>query len=183
MTDAQLLAGCLEDSQKHQKALYEKFAPYMMGVCMRYAASEAEAEDLLQDGFVTIFKKLDRFEGRGNLGAWMRKIFLNTALMNYRKTKHLHHQLELEGQAYKIESGEDPFETLSAIELMQMMQSLPAGARMVFNMYAVEGYEHPEIAKEMGISVGTSKSQYSRARKLLREKLEKEERRVRGTAF
>lgn len=155
----------------------------MMGVCMRYAASEAEAEDLLQEGFVTIFKKLDRFEGRGELGAWMRKIFLNTALMNYRKTKHLHQQLDLEGHAYKIESGEDPFQALSARELMQMMQSLPAGARMVFNMYAVEGFEHPEIADKMGISVGTSKSQYSRARKLLREKLEKEERRVRGTAF
>lgn len=183
MTDAELLAGCLEESRKHQKALYEKFAPYMMGVCMRYAASEAEAEDLLQEGFVTIFKKLDTFAGRGDLGAWMRKIFLNTALMNYRKTKHLNEQLDLGSQAYHIESGEDPLETLSAIELMQMMQSLPAGARMVFNMYAVEGFEHPEIAAQMGISVGTSKSQYSRARKLLREKLENEERRVRGTAF
>ena len=183
MTDQELLAGCLEASNKHQKALYDKFAPYMMGVCMRYAGSEEEAEDLLQEGFVTVFRNLEKFEGRGELGAWMRKIFLNTALMHFRKTKHLQQQLELEGQAYKIESGEDPLAVLSARELMQMMQKLPAGARMVFNLYAVEGFEHPEIAAQMAISVGTSKSQYSRARQLLRDQLEKEERRVRGATF
>lgn len=183
MTDAELLAGCLKESRKHQKALYEKFAPYMMGVCMRYASSEAEAEDLLQEGFITVFRKLEDFQGRGELGGWMRKIFLNTALMNYRKQKHLLKQMEMESQAYRIEGGEDPLESLSAKELMQMMQNLPVGARIVFNLYAVEGFEHKEIAEQMGISVGTSKSQYSRARQLLRNQLENEERRVRGTAF
>jgi RNA polymerase sigma-70 factor (ECF subfamily) len=183
MTDAELISGCQENSKRHQKALYERYAPYMMGVCMRYASCEEEAEDLLQEGFITIFKKLDSFEGRGELGAWMRKIFVNTALMHYRKAKHQQQLVELESQAYKVESGSDPLQTLSAGELMQMMQQLPGGARMVFNLYAVEGYEHHEIAEQMGISVGTSKSQYSRARQLLRAQIDKEERRVRGSAL
>jgi RNA polymerase sigma factor (sigma-70 family) len=183
MTDSELIGGCLDGSRRHQKALYDRYAPYMMGVCMRYASSQSEAEDLLQEGFVTVFRKLDSFQGRGELGAWMRRIFLNTALMNFRKTKHFQHQMELDAVRQTADTGEDPFSAVSAGELMRMMQSLPAGARMVFNLYAVEGFEHHEIAEQLGISVGTSKSQYSRARALLKEKLEKEERRVRGTTF
>lgn len=182
MTDSDLIIGCLDGSRRHQKALYDRYAPYMMGVCMRYASSEEEAEDLLQDGFVTVFRKLGSFEGRGDLGAWMRRIFVNTALMNFRKTKQM--QLtELDAVGQVVDAGQDPFSSLSAGELMRMMQSLPTGARVVFNLYAVEGFEHHEIAEQLGISVGTSKSQYSRARALMKEKLEKEERRVRGTTF
>lgn len=183
MTDSELIVGCLDGSRRHQKALYDRYAPYMMGVCMRYASSQAEAEDLLQDGFVTVFRKLGSFEGRGELGAWMRKVFLNTALMNFRKTKQLQQQLELDAVGQTADAGEDPFSAVSAGELMKMMQQLPAGARMVFNLYAIEGFEHHEIAEQLGISTGTSKSQYSRARQLLKERLEKEERRVRGTTF
>lgn len=183
MTDSELIVGCLDGSKRHQKALYDRYAPYMMGVCMRYASSEAEAEDLLQDGFVTVFRKLESFQGRGELGGWMRKIFLNTALMNFRKVKHMQQQMELEAGRYAQDEGEDPFSQASAADLMRMMQALPTGARMVFNLYAVEGFEHHEIAEQLGISIGTSKSQYSRARALLREKIEKEERRVRGTAY
>ena len=183
MTDGDLVRGCLDGSRRHQKALYDRYAPYMMGVCMRYAASEPEAEDLLQDGFVTVFRKLGSFEGRGDLGAWMRRIFVNTALMNFRKTKKLQQQMELDAAARTIDSGEDPFSAVSAAELMRMLQTLPEGARVIFNLYAVEGFEHHEIADQLGISVGTSKSQYSRARSLLREKIEKEERKVRGTSF
>lgn len=183
MTDRDLIAGCLDGSKRHQKALYDRYAPYMMGVCMRYAASEAEAEDLLQDGFVTVFRKLGSFEGRGELGGWMRRIFVNTALMNFRKTRQLQQQAELEAARQAADSSEDPFAKVAAADLMRMMQALPAGARMVFNLYAVEGFEHHEIAEQLGVSIGTSKSQYSRARALLREQIEKEERRVRGTAF
>ncbi|MBL0015662.1 MAG: RNA polymerase sigma factor [Bacteroidetes bacterium] len=183
MTDSELIVGCLDGSRRHQKALYDRYSPYMMGVCMRYASSQAEAEDLLQDGFVTVFRKLGSFEGRGELGAWMRRIFLNTALMNFRKQKHIQQQMELDAVKQVADAGEDPFSAVSAAELMGMMQLLPAGARMVFNLYAVEGFEHHEIAEQLGISVGTSKSQYSRARSLLKERLEKEERRVRGTTF
>ena len=183
MTDSELIIGCLDGSKRHQKALYDRYAPYMMGVCMRYASSEAEAEDLLQEGFITVFRKLGSFEGRGELGGWMRKIFLNTALMNFRKVKHMQQQMELEAGRYAIDNGEDPFAKASAADLMRMMQELPAGARLVFNLYAVEGFEHHEIAEQLGISVGTSKSQYSRARSLLREKIQKEERRVSGTTF
>jgi RNA polymerase sigma factor (sigma-70 family) len=183
MTDSDLIVGCLDGSRRHQKALYDRYAPYMMGVCMRYASSEEEAEDLLQDGFVTVFRKLGSYEGRGELGAWMRRIFLNTALMNFRKTKHLQQQMELDAVGQTADAGEDPFSAVSAAELMRMMHGLPAGARMVFNLYAVEGFEHHEIAEQLGISVGTSKSQYSRARALLKQGLEMEERRVRGTTF
>jgi RNA polymerase sigma factor (sigma-70 family) len=183
MTDSELVHGCLDGSRRHQKALYDRYAPYMMGVCMRYAASEEEAEDLLQEGFVTVFRKLGSFEGRGELGGWMRKVFLNTALMNFRKTKHLQQQQELESVRHPADEGEDPFAKVAAADLMHMLQSLPAGARVIFNLYAVEGFEHHEIAAQLGVSVGTSKSQYSRARALLREKIEQEERRVRGTTF
>jgi RNA polymerase sigma factor (sigma-70 family) len=183
MTDSELIAGCLEGNRKHQKALYDRYAPYMMGVCMRYAASEEEAEDLLQDGFVTVYKKLGVFEGRGELGAWMRRIFLNTALMNYRKTKHLQQQQDIDSLRYMADTGDDPFAALSASDLMKMMQELPTGARLVFNLYAIEGFDHKEIAEQMGVSVGTSKSQYSRAKELLREKILNEEKKVRGTAY
>lgn len=183
MTDGEVIRGCLEGSRRHQKALYDRYSPYMMGVCMRYASSVAEAEDLLQDGFVTVFRKLGSFEGRGDLGAWMRRIFVNTALMNYRKTKKLQQQLELDAAARTVDAGEDPFSAVSAGELMQLLQTLPEGARVIFNLYAVEGFEHHEIAEQLGISAGTSKSQYSRARSLLREKIEKEERKVRGTSI
>jgi RNA polymerase sigma factor (sigma-70 family) len=174
MTDSEIILGCVRGSMKHQRVLYDRYAPRMMGVCMRYAANEQEAEDILQEGFITVFRKIDSFTGTGELGAWMRKVFLNTALMQYRKNKARLQDLDVEVVGFKLESGDDPFAQLSAADLMQMIQRLPPGARLVFNLYAVEGFDHNEIAEQLGISQGTSKSQYSRARELLRNMIEKE---------
>jgi RNA polymerase sigma factor (sigma-70 family) len=175
MTESEIIAGCIRGSMKHQKALYDRYAPLMMGVCMRYAGNEQEAEDVLQEGFITVFRKIDSFEGKGELGAWLRKVFLNTALMQYRKNKARLQDLDVDVVGFKLEAtGDDPFDQLQAADLMEMIQKLPAGARLVFNLYAVEGFDHNEIASQLGISSGTSKSQYHRARELLRHMIEKE---------
>lgn len=178
MTDSEIIAGCLRGTIKHQKALYDRYAAYMMGICMRYAASEEEAEDTLQEGFMTIFRHMESFQATGDLRAWMRKIMLNTALMQYRKNKARLFDQDIDELAYTLEADDSVLDRLSADDLMQMMQRLPAGARMVFNLYAVEGFDHPEIATQLGVSVGTSKSQYHRARELMRQMIEKEERSI-----
>ena len=146
----------------------------VMGVCMRYSSSEADAEDILQDTFVTVFRKLDTFKGEGALGGWIRRIAINTALMHYRKNKKNKLYAEIEDAGIDLASTDNVFDAISAKHLMGLIQSLPSGYRMVFNLYGIEGYKHHEIAEKLGISEGTSKSQYSRARKMLIEKLELE---------
>lgn len=183
MTDAELIEGCIKGSRNHQRVLYERYSAPMMGVCMRYAATEDEAEDILQEGFVTVFRKIDTYTGKGELGGWIRKVFVNTALMAYRKNKARQMQVDIDSAGYNLDSGEDVFSQVSTGDLMRMIQRLPAGARMVFNLYAVEGYEHQEIAEQLGITSGTSKSQYSRARELLRGMIEQESKRVHGNAI
>ncbi len=183
MDEADLIAGCLDGSLRHQRTLYERYAPKMMGLCMRYASSEAEAEDTLQEGFVTVFRKLDTYAGRGELGAWIRRVILNTALMAYRKNRKFQLQVEMEGLEFFMEAPDNVFSEISARDLMYMVQRLPDGYRVIFNLYAVEGYKHPEIAEQLGISVGTSKSQYSRARAMLRQMIANEEQKVRGRAI
>lgn len=183
MSDAELLAGCLEGSLTHQRNLYHCFAPQMMGVCMRYASSEAEAEDMLQEGFIQVFRKIDTFSGTGELGAWVRRIMVNAALMHYRKHKKHLMNLELAEVGYSLESDENLWQQMGARDLMLMVQQLPAGCRMVFNLYAVEGYNHREIAEKLGMTTGTSKSQYSRARSLLRQMIENESNKVHGTTY
>ncbi len=146
----------------------------VMGMCMRYSSSEADAEDILQDTFITVFRKLDTFKGEGALGGWIRRIAINTALMHYRKNKKNKLYAEIEDAGIDLASNDNVFDAISAKHLMGLIQSLPSGYRMVFNLYGIEGYKHHEIAEKLGISEGTSKSQYSRARKMLIEKLELE---------
>lgn len=174
MNETQLIEGCLNGSYHAQKELYNRYSPLMMGVCMRYASNEEEAEDILQEGFIKVFRHLHTFQGRGALGAWIRRIMVNTALQNYRETKNARMHVEYEKVDFFLEADDDTLADLSAEDLMNKIQQLPAGYRTVFNLYAVEGYNHKEIAKELDISEGTSKSQYSRARALLRKMIEEE---------
>ena len=174
MTERELIQGCLESSLKHQRELYHRYAPKMMGVCMRYAGSEEEAEDMLQEGFLTVFRKIETYAGTGELGAWIRRVMVNTALMYLRKMKKFQVHVEIEEVDFFLESNESLFSGIAAGELMQMIQQLPAGYRTVFNLYAIEGYNHREIGEQLGISSGTSKSQYSRAREMLRKMIETE---------
>ena len=147
----------------------------MKGICLRYAANEDEAEDILQDAFVRGFKNLDKYSAKGPLGAWLRKITVNTALEQYRKNKSLKNLASMFEQTdinLTVEDG--AIEKLELDDLLRKIQKLPTGFRTVFNLYAVEGYNHREIAEMLNISEGTSKSQYSRARVLLRTMIETE---------
>jgi RNA polymerase sigma-70 factor (ECF subfamily) len=147
----------------------------MLGVCMRYAKNTEQAEDVLQDGFVKVFNKLKDFKSEGSLEGWIRRIMVNTALDQIRKEAKFQSDLNIDDVGYKIENNELIVEHLMAEDLMKMVQAMPVGYRIVFNMFAIEGYAHSEIAEKLGISENTSKSQYSRARAYLRERLEKVE--------
>jgi RNA polymerase sigma-70 factor (ECF subfamily) len=171
-TEAELIDGCLRGRQLAQKLLYDKYAGKMMAVCLRYAQTTFEAEDVLQEGFLTVFRTLGSFRRECPLEFWIRRIMINAALRQHRRNASL----------VAVSDGEYP-ETLSSEEftlsnynfqeLLAMVQELAPRYRMVFNLYAIEGYTHKEIGELLGITEGTSKSQYSRARVILQTKLER----------
>ncbi|WP_028298255.1 RNA polymerase sigma factor [Olivibacter sitiensis] len=165
-----LLAGCKKGDRQAQKALYESYATKMMAVCMRYAHSTFEAEDMLQNGFVRIFSKMATFEGAGSFEGWMRRIMVNTAIEIYRKNQRSVQTVDID-TVYDQGDFTIDMAQLEAKDLMKLVQQLPAGYQMVFNLYAIEGYSHAEIAKQLDISEGASKSQLSRARTWLKEKI------------
>jgi len=173
MTNEQLIKKCLEGNARAQKKLYEKFGPKLMGVCYRYATSSAEAQDLLQDGFIKIFEKLDNYSGMGSFEGWMRRIVVNTALDNIRKNKKFLLHSDIDSAEYKLQSNDYIEERLAAQDLLNILQSIPLGYKTIFNLYAIEGYSHKEIAEQLSITISTSKSQYSRAKALLRGKITK----------
>ena len=173
MTNEQLIENCLKGNARAQELLYTNFGPKLMGVCFRYATSTQEAEDLLQDGFIKIFEKLDKYSGIGSFEGWMRRIVVNTALDNIRKNKKFLLNTDLESEAYKLSSNDFIEERLAAEDLMKVLQSIPLGYKTIFNLYAIEGYSHKEIAEQLDITTSTSKSQYSRAKALLRDKITK----------
>jgi len=153
-----------------------RFSYMMKGICLRYSQDETESEDILQEAFIRVFKNLDKYSEKGPLGAWIRKITVNTALENYRKNKSIKQQLSnvLELTDLNPIAPDNAIEQLNLEELLRKIQALPTGFRTVFNLYAVEGFNHQEIGELLGISEGTSKSQYSRARLLLRKMIEEE---------
>ena len=164
-----ILEGCLGNKSSAQKQLYDYLSPKMMGVCMRYTSNKEEAEDVLQDGFIKLFDKLETFGGKGSFDGWARRLFVNTALDAIRKNKK--HQLDkpIDDVAYLLNSASYIEEQLAADDLLKILQKIPIGYRTVFNLYAIEGFSHKEIAEKLSISISTSKSQYSRAKSLLRD--------------
>lgn len=173
MDDTTLVIECVNGNVRAQRMLFDKFARKMLGVCMRYAKSTEQAEDVLQDGFVKVFTKLKDFKHDGSLEGWIRRIMVNTSLDQIRKNGKMLGDTNIDDVGYKIENNAFVFENLMADDLMKMVQAMPEGYKIVFNMFAIEGYSHGEIAETLGISENTSKSQYSRARAYLRERLEK----------
>lgn len=174
----ELVKACLKSERAAQFALYRRFSYTMKGVCLRYSANENEAEDILQESFIKVFHSLENYRDSGPLGGWIRKITINTALEYCRKQKVFQMHLDeiRSGQpilGFTPETANDVIERLSAEELLYYIQSLPTGFRTVFNLYAVEGYTHSEIGEMLGISEGTSKSQFSRARLHLQQLIEK----------
>jgi RNA polymerase sigma factor (sigma-70 family) len=166
-----LIEKCKAANGKAQELLYKQFASKMLAVCLRYAVDKMEAEDMLQNGFVKVFQKINDFRNEGSFEGWMRRIMVHSAIEYHRK----HHKMQLvdiEDSGYEQSVNPAAASNLDAKDLMKLIQQLPTGYRMVFNMYAIEGYSHREIAEIAGITEGASKSQLSRARGILKQKIE-----------
>lgn len=172
MTDQELIKKCLEEDEASQKALYERYAGYLFMVCLRYARNRQDAEDIFQEGFVRILDNLYQFQFQGSFKGWMSRIMSHTAISFYRK-KFRNVEDELPENLDFEENSPDAVDQMSEQELLKLINELPDGYRMVFNMYAIDGYSHEEIGRELNISKGTSRSQLARAREMLQKKLNK----------
>jgi RNA polymerase sigma-70 factor (ECF subfamily) len=174
MSDEEICAGCKREEPAAQKALYEKFARQMMAVCMRYAGSQDQAKDMMQEGFIKVFQKISTFRGEGPLGGWIAKTMVRTSLDQLRKDKHYDHAVDLQDAEHLLPEHSSVFAEMSAQELTDLIQAMPSGYRVVFNMFAIEGYSHKEIAAELGVTESTSKSQFMKAKAYLRKQLPEE---------
>ena len=172
MDDATLAEECVNGNIRAQRALFDKYASKMIGVCLRYTKNTNEAEDVLQDGFIKVYQKLKDYKKEGSLEGWIRRIMVNTSLDQLRKNTRQLGDTAIDDVDYKVEGSSFVIEQLMADDLLKLIQQLPEGYKMVFNLYAIEGYSHQEIGETLGITESTSKSQYSRARAYLRERLE-----------
>ena len=171
--DLKLIESCRKGDRAAQKILYDRLASRMFPVCMRYIGDRAAAEDVLQDGFITLFTRLDSYKGEGSFEGWARRIFVTTALMSLRKKDALKMSDELESVRGMKTETTSQMQNIGYKELMKLVMSLPPGFRTVFNMYAIEGYSHKEIADMLGITETTSRTHFSRARAWLQNKIEK----------
>lgn len=172
LTDQQLIAGCLQGDRKAQESLYNRYAPRLLGVCLRYLPRQEEAEDVMQEAFVRIFEKLYTFRGDANLQTWMIRIAVNLALNHLRSRRQLILIEADQEQTLGIAETQPAYHSLDAQVVMQAIGQLPDGYRAVINLFSIEGYSHAEIGQMLGISESTSRSQFSRARQLLDKKLQ-----------
>ncbi|HET7733136.1 MAG TPA: sigma-70 family RNA polymerase sigma factor [Paludibacter sp.] len=171
MTDEQrLIAGCIDKKPWAQKQVYELYASAMLSLCVRYVTDRETARDILQDGFVKVFTKIDTFAGAGSFAGWIRRIFVTTALEYLRQNDALKQSESIDEYNYSIEDVDvSILDRISANDLMTCISKLPNGYRTVFNLYAIEGYSHAEIGSILNISENTSRSQFMRARKMLQK--------------
>lgn len=174
MDNEQLIVDCVNGNARAQKMLYEKFGPKLFAVCHRYASSYEESQDILQDGFVKIFEKLSTYKGEGSFEGWMRRIIVNTALDTIRKNQKLKFNIDVDIVSNHLATDQSILGELAAQDLLKILQKIPMGYRTIFNLYVIEGFSHKEIAEQLDITISTSKSQFSRARALLREILDKQ---------
>ena len=168
--DDQIIAGCLQGDRAAQQDLYEKYAAKMLGVCCRYLKDRDEAEDVMISSLMKVFEKLSQFKGEGSFEGWMRRLVINECLTYLRRNKSMHMAFDVEA-AEREPDFKNLGDKLEEDDLLKLVNSLPIGYRTVFNLYAIEGYSHKEIASDLNISVNTSKSQLSRARVMLQHKL------------
>jgi len=168
-----LVKDCIKEKPVAQRQLYDHFAPLMLGVCYRYTKSVGDAEDVLQEGFIKVFRHLSTYKFDGELGGWIRRIMVTTALNYLKKNKRYREEMVFAEMPLHPVSSENPQVLLDARQLGELIRQLPTGFQTIFNLYAIEGYTHVEIGELLGISDGTSKSQYARARYLLIEWMEK----------
>ncbi len=175
MTDKELIKGCMREDINCQKMLFERYSGKMMAVCVRYARHRLEAEDILQESFVKVFDNLDKFKFTGSFEGWIRRIVVNTALKTHQKKSFTNEKFALEHFPDKAEAPV-AFSRLGEQELLGMIARLPDGYKAVFNLYAIDGYSHKEIAQQLNIKESTSRSQLVKARKMLQVQLEKMQR-------
>jgi RNA polymerase sigma-70 factor (ECF subfamily) len=170
LTLEELISNCKKQNLKAQEELYNKFSGILFAVCLKYSPNYHEAEDNLQDAFLTIFERIEQFKGKGSFEGWMKRIAINTVLQKYRKKKifHLSNEEQIEEEeVVEVENNQVPLDFL-----LKIVQELPNRYRLVFTMYVLDDYSHKEIADSVGISVGTSKSNLARARGILKIKIE-----------
>jgi len=170
MTEKDLIKACVKGDRHAQKTIFNLYSERMMTVCLRYSRHKLEAEDIFQDGFVKVFSNLHTFENKGSLEGWIRKIIVNTAIKNNLKKSVSHEQMGLDNVTEDTVPPE-VFSILSEEELVRLISELPDGYRMVFNLYAIEGYSHREISEMLHIEESTSRSQLVKARRILQEKV------------
>ena len=166
--DSELIQGCRNNDRKHQELLYRKYAKKMYGISLSYAKDRSMAQEILQDGFVKVFKKIDTFKEQGSLEGWIRRIITNTALDYLRQKSKLYEFIDDNKEVEEERLDNSILENINADGIFNLIKQLPEGAKAVFNLYAVEGYSHKEIAEKLEITEGTSKSQFKRARNLLK---------------
>lgn len=167
-TEEQIREGCAKGDRKFQQMLYNMFSAKMFSVCLRYANEYNSAQDLLQEGFIKVYRNIEKFRGEGSFEGWVRRIFVNTAIEHYRKQVNLYALHDSEAKGYEYYEG-NALETLKHQDILRLIQTLSDGYRTVFNLYVIEGFSHKEIGEMMNISEGTSKSQLARARYLLQK--------------
>jgi RNA polymerase sigma-70 factor (ECF subfamily) len=172
LTDDDLIKGCVQEDESCQRELFQRYAGKMLGVCQRYARSTADAEDIVQDAFIKVFEKIFQFKSEGSFEGWIRRIVVNTALKKYTVIR-----FDKEVSGYEItDRNESSIEAsayshLNEKELLGMINNLPDGYRLVFNLYVIEGYQHEEIAQMLKIQSGTSRSQLVKARNMLKQQI------------
>jgi len=172
LTENEIIKRCIKLDRQAQKLLYQKYSSVMFGICLRYASDRSEAQDVLQEGFLKIFLNIQDFSGLGSFEGWMKRIMINTAITFYHKNLKYNQQIDIDHvRESRISNIEYETSEYTVEELQKVITSLPDGYRMVFNLFAIEGYKHKDIGEMLGIDVNTSKSQYSRARKLIQKKL------------
>ena len=164
-----LIQACINEDRYSQSSLYEQFAPKMFGVCMRYSKNREEAEEIMQEGFVQVFKSLHNFKYAGSFEGWIRKIMVYCAVKHYRSKPKMHSVVAIENSQAEEMGNEDILARLHKKELLKMVQALPPSYRLIFNLYVFEGMKHREIAEQLGISEGTSKSNFFDAKLLLQK--------------
>ncbi|TVR73731.1 MAG: sigma-70 family RNA polymerase sigma factor [Marinilabiliales bacterium] len=163
----EVIASCRRNDRRAQEVLYRHFAKKMYGICLGYAGERPMAQDILQESFIKVFRNIAQYKQDGSLEGWIRRIVVNTAIDHIRKRKRSYEYIDSEPADNSLHIQNHALKMMGYKEIMQQVQRLPEGARLIFSLYAVDGYTHKEIAEKLEITEGTSKSQFNRARKLL----------------
>jgi RNA polymerase sigma factor (sigma-70 family) len=171
--EEEIIRGCQRNDRKYQEILYRRFSRRMYGICQSYAGDRALAQDMLHDAFIKVFRTIKSFKMDGSLEGWIRRVVTNTAIDHLRKQQKMDHYINDEMEDFQEPQQAPITAEISSQEILNQVARLPDGARAIFNLYALEGYSHKEIAEQLNISEGTSKSQFNRARTLLKQWVER----------